>query len=67
MNNTSEDVKLIHRYSDGLKRKIVEEIEGGELTISEAMDLYDIKHLSHSAPGVGMAHIWIGLTAKSVL
>ena len=44
MSRTVEEVKLIHRYSESLKRKIVEEIESGELTVSDAMDLYGIQH-----------------------
>lgn len=31
------------RYSEAFKLKVVEEIEKGRLTISEAMNLYDIK------------------------
>lgn len=39
-----KEVKIVHRYSESLKRKIVEEVERGELTVSDAMDLYGIKH-----------------------
>lgn len=34
---------VILRYSEAFKLKVVEEIEKGHLTISEAMNLYDIR------------------------
>ena len=34
--------KIIYRYSTAFKQKVVTEIEGGELTISEAQRLYGI-------------------------
>ena len=44
MSETLEGLKLVHRYSESLKSKIVEEVENGELTVSEAMNLYGIQH-----------------------
>ena len=44
MNNIQKETKLIKRYSESLKHKIVEEVEGGVLTVRQAMDMYDIRH-----------------------
>ena len=44
MKNSSESVKIIPRYSESLKRKVVEEIESGSLSVSEALDCYGIAH-----------------------
>jgi len=37
-------VKIVRRYSEGLKRKVVEEVESGRLTVAEAMRHYDISY-----------------------
>ena len=42
MNKKSNDVKIIKRYSEELKRKIVEEVESGQLNMREAADLYGL-------------------------
>ena len=44
MSKRAKDVKVINRYSEALKLRIVEEIENGQLTTREAMELYGIKH-----------------------
>jgi transposase-like protein len=44
MKNNEQKVKIINRYSEALKRKIVEEISGGIITASEAMKFYGVKH-----------------------
>jgi transposase len=44
MAGVSNNVKIIKRYSEALKRKLVEEIEGGRLTVGEAMRHYGIEH-----------------------
>ena len=44
MSGKDEEVKVIHRYSEGLKRKVVAEIEDGSLSVVEAMSYYGIGH-----------------------
>lgn len=44
MKREGKDVRIIRRYSEALKQKVVEEIEGGVLTVKEAMDAYAITH-----------------------
>ena len=44
MNKSEESVKIVHRYSEALKRKVSEEISRGVLTTREAMDMYGIEH-----------------------
>ena len=44
MSVSRENVKVVKRYSEALKQKIVEEVEGGVLTVREAMDSYGIEH-----------------------
>lgn len=48
------------RYSQAFKQKVVMEIEGGKLTISEAQKLYDIK-------GAGTIQTWIKKLGKNHL
>lgn len=40
--NKSSEVRIIRRYSEGLKRQLVGELESGQLTVREAMSHYDI-------------------------
>ena len=42
MSIKTEDVKIVTRYSEALKRKIVEEVSLGVLTAREAKELYGI-------------------------
>jgi len=44
MSNEGKNVNVIKRYSSSLKRKIVEEVESGAISVSDAMDFYGIKH-----------------------
>jgi transposase len=37
-----KEARIIRRYSQAFRQKVVSEIENGKLTISEAMRLYDI-------------------------
>jgi transposase-like protein len=43
MNRLEENVKIVHRYSEALKRKIAEEVSRGVLTSREAMVMYGIQ------------------------
>lgn len=43
-NNTNKGIKLIRRYSESLKLKVVEEVSSGRLTTKEAMRHYDVIH-----------------------
>lgn len=36
--------KIIHRYSESLKRQIVSEIESGTVSVREASEHYGVKH-----------------------
>ncbi len=39
-----DEEKLVIRYSEGLKRHIVEEVESGRITAKEAVRMYGVMH-----------------------
>lgn len=56
----STEVRTFYRYSEAFKQKVVGEIEGGEISISRAKEIYDIK-------GCGTIPYWIKRYGKNHL
>lgn len=44
MSENARGERLIRRYSESLKRKVVEEISSGALSVREALIYYDVPH-----------------------
>lgn len=42
MGNNGSSMRVVRRYSEALKRQVVEEVESGRLRVKEAMEYYDI-------------------------
>lgn len=56
----STEVRTFYRYSEAFKQKVVEEIEKGEISISRAKEIYDIK-------GGGTIQYWMKHYGKNHL
>lgn len=52
--------RIIRRYSQAFKQKVVSEVENGKLTISEAQNIYDIS-------GTGTIQVWMEKLGKTHL
>lgn len=42
MENVRTGELIVRRYSEGMKRQVVEEVESGRLNVKEALEYYDI-------------------------
>jgi len=56
----STEVRTFYRYSEAFKQKVIEEIERGEISISKAREIYDIK-------GCGTIPFWMKRYGKNHL
>jgi len=41
-NKIGGKARVVRRYSEALKRQVVEDVDGGSLTVKEAMEWYDV-------------------------